>query len=158
MEVLVVIVIICILAALVIPAISKAQRNARVIGCLSNLKHLWTMQNNYMVVFGGERQLYPTETGGDFWLKMKNTDPPLIDSTVLDIFVCGLTGTIAGGVTTDYRGPASNVNNFGDGDPVGADKIGNHGPDSGGNLLRKSGDVVTLGPTSSQFLSPKITP
>lgn len=31
-----------------------------------------------------------------------------------------------------------------DGDPIGVDRIGNHGEGEGGNVLRKSGDVRTV--------------
>ena len=160
-ELLVVIVIIGILAALLLPAIARAIRNAKVTGCLNNLKQLWIMQNNYMVQFGGRRKIFPTESGGLFWLKLKNITPPLIDSTVYDIFVCNVLGTTpADGTTTDYRGPNGNVNSFGDGDPVGADKQANHdqgGVSEGGNILRKSGDVVTVGPNDGAFTGTKIT-
>ena len=158
MELLVVIVIIGILAALLLPGLSHGPQDIRFTHCVNNLKQLWGMQNIYMITFGGDRKLFPTETGGDFWLKLNKTNPPLIDSTVLDVFVCSFTGNPADGISTDYRGPASDVNKYGDDDPVGADNIGNHGQDEGGNLLRKNGDVVTVGPNDGAFLSPTLAP
>src|ERR1051326_3548775 len=47
-ELLVVIVIIGILASLLLPAITKAIRQARVAACINNLSQLWKMQTIYM--------------------------------------------------------------------------------------------------------------
>ena len=55
--------------------------------------------------------------------------------------------------TTDYRGPAENVNTYADGDPVGADKIGNHGAGEGGNILRKSGDIMSVAETDPLWVN-----
>jgi hypothetical protein len=135
-----------ILAALLLPAIARATRNARVTNCANNLSQLWKMQNNYMVQYGGSRKLLPTETGGDFWTKLSDPEIGIIDSSLSEIYHCPLEEvSYPGG--TDYRGPAWNVNKFKDGDPVGADKVTNHSDDGseGGNVLRKSGDVQTVG-------------
>jgi hypothetical protein len=139
-----------ILAALILPAISHATRNARVTNCANNLSQLWKMQNNYMVRYGGAHKLMPVETGGDFWMKLSDPRP---DGTVQlarpylsQFYECPLEGT-PNVSDTDYRGPSSNVNKFKDGDPVGADRVTNHSDDGseGGNVLRKSGDVQTVG-------------
>jgi prepilin-type N-terminal cleavage/methylation domain-containing protein len=145
-ELLVVIVIIGILAALLLPAIARAIRNARVTNCANNLSQLWKMQANYMVQYGGSHKLLPLETGGNFWTKLSDPQTQLIDSTLGDIYMCPLEGAPNAG-DTDYRGPAINVNKSKDGDPVGADKSTNHSDDGseGGNVLRKSGDVQTVG-------------
>ena len=143
-ELLVVIVIIGILAALLLPAIARAIRNAKVTGCVNNLAQLWKMQHNYMVQYGGSAKAMPVETGGQFWLKLTNIVPPLIDNTLKDAFACQVKATPPGSGATDYRGPNGNVNTFADGDPVGADKVGNHGANEGGNVVRKSGDVQTV--------------
>lgn len=133
-----------VLAALLLPAIARATRNAKVTSCVNNQSQLWKMQINYMVQFGGREKRMPEETGGSFWLKLSQTDPPLIDVTLREIYECPLKGSPNSPGTTDYRGPNGNVNRFNDGDPVGADKIGNHGSGEGGNVLRKSGDVQTV--------------
>ncbi len=138
------IVLVGILAALLLPAIARATRNAKATACCNNLSQLWKMQHHYMVSFGGTAKSMPPETGGGFWLKLSQTTPPLVDPFIADIYGCPLEGTPNGPLTTDYRGPASNVNAYADRDPVGADKINNHGPREGGTVLRKSGDVMTV--------------
>lgn len=106
---------------------------------------LWKMQYNYMVKCGsaGGRVL-PIEHGGAFWLHLSRVNPPLIDETLRDLYMCPVEGRRNTGGTTDYRGPNGNANVFGDGDPVSADKVDNHGSGEGGNVLRKSGDVQTV--------------
>jgi type II secretory pathway pseudopilin PulG len=143
-ELLVVIVIIGILAALLLPAIATAIRNAKVAACANNQSQLWKMANCYMVQFGGPGKLLPVETGGAFWLKLSQTTPPLIDASLKDIFGCPVKGSPPAAGTTDYRGPAANANAAADGEIIGADKVGNHGTGYGGNVIRKSGDVQTV--------------
>jgi hypothetical protein len=132
------------LAALLLPAIARATRNAKVISCVNNQSQLWKMMNNYMVMYGGSRKAMPSTTGGAFWLELSRTSPPLVDPSMMDIYECAVEGGPNAAGTTDYRGPAGNVNTFGDGDPVGADKVGNHGRGEGGNVVRKSGDIQTV--------------
>jgi type II secretory pathway pseudopilin PulG len=144
-ELLVVIVIIGILAALLLPAISKAIVRARVAACTNNLSQLWKMQNVYMA--RATKKQMPTETGSAFWLALTTSQPPLIDATVNDILLCPVKGDSVSG-ECDYGGPARKVNLLSDGDPVGADLTENHrqgsGDDGAGCVLRKSGDVVEL--------------
>lgn len=130
-----------VLAALLLPAMARANRNARLASCANNLKQLWTMEANYMAQFGGREKLMPTATGGDFWLTLSRTNPPLIDAAIADIYECPFDPN-ATPRSTDYRGPSSNVNKYFDGDPVGADKVGLHGAGEGGIVLRKSGDAM----------------
>lgn len=149
-ELLVVIVIIGILAALLLPAIARAIRNAKVTACINNLSQLWKMQANYMVQFGGYMKTMPTETCGGFWLKLSQTSPALIDQTLKAIYACSVKGAQPAWGSTDYRGPTANVNSFLDGDIVGADIVANHGTGEGGNIVRKSGDALTV-PANDAF-------
>ncbi len=154
-ELLVVIVIIGILAALLLPAIARAIRNAKVTGCANNLSQMWKMMGNYMVQFGGSQKKMPEEIGKDFWLKLNKTTPPLIDTSLGDIYACPLSGS--GGIAaSSYRGPKTNINSasYGDGDPVGADQATNHGTNEGGNVIRKSGDVQTCGENDPLWKGP----
>jgi len=45
----------------------------------------------------------------------------------------------------DYRGPAKPLRELRNDEPMAADRIGNHGPEKGGNVLLKTGAVHTVG-------------
>ncbi len=149
-ELLVVIVIIGILAALLLPAIAAAIWNARVTACVNNLKQLYTMEQNYRVSSGPSKSL-PSESGGAFWLKLSNITPPLIDTSLAAIYACNAKGAPPPAGATDYFGPGSNANTLEDGEPLGCDKPGNHGA-KGGNVVRMSGDVLTLAPADPLWI------
>ena len=141
-ELLVVIVIIGILAALLLPQVARAIRNTRVTACATNLRSLWQSQMNYAAQNGKAFKMMPTETGGAFWLKLQEGPRPMIDR--LEVFFCPLAGDEMARGQTSYRGPFMNVNKMEDKDPVGADKClptNNHGAGQGGNVLTKMGDV-----------------
>ncbi len=139
-ELLVVIVIIGILAALLLPAIARAIRRSRITACANNQSQLWKMENIYMSKYGGRLKLMYTGTGEDFWTYLQSTSPPLVETSVTDIYTCpAISATPTG--ESHYNGPSSDVNGLGDGDPVGADEV-THDVDEGGNVLRKSGDVA----------------
>ena len=141
-ELLVVIVIIGILAALLLPQIARAIRNARATGCASNLKSLWGSQFNYAAQYGKPNGIMPTATGSAFWIKLQQTPKPMIDR--YEPFFCPLAGEEVRPGETSFRGPSTNVNRVDDKDPVGADKNlpeNNHGSGEGGNVLTKMGDV-----------------
>ena len=142
-ELLVVIVIIGILAALLLPSIAKAMHNARVTSCGNNLRQLWTMQMSYAISHGGRMKLMPKETGSAFWLALSTTG--LIEVSQLEIFLCPVKGDSNTG-DIDYFGPGAPIGQIGGGDPVGCDDPQNHAQGSteggGGNVIRKAGDVM----------------
>ena len=145
-ELLVVIVIIGILAALLLPSIARAIRNAKVTACASNLRSLWQNQMNYQIQFGGRMKSMPNLTGSQFWIALSTTQPPLIDQTEQEIYLCSVKGDSNLG-DIDYFGPGNPVNRLAGGAPVGCDDPQNHQEGSstdgsGGNVLRKSGDVL----------------
>ena len=149
-ELLVVIVIIGILAALLLPAITRAIKRARVTSCANNLRQLWTLQTTYMSQFGGRMKAMPTSDGAAFWSALTTTTPPLVDPTEMEVFLCPVKQEAAIG-EIDYFGPGVKVNKLSGGDPVGCDDPENHlegsntsGNDASGNVLRKSGDVLEL--------------
>ena len=141
-ELLVVIVIIGILAALLLPQIARAIRNARVAACASNLRSLWQAQISHSSSRGGASKMMTSATGSAFWLKLQEGPRPEIGR--YEVFFCPLSGDEIGPGRTSFRGPGINVNKADDKDPVGADKNlpeNNHGNGDGGNVLFKMGDV-----------------
>jgi prepilin-type N-terminal cleavage/methylation domain-containing protein len=144
-ELLVVIVIIGILAALLLPSIARAIRNAKVTACASNLRSLWQNQMNYQIQFGGRMKAMPNLTGSQFWLALSTTQPPLIDQTEQEIYLCPVKGDGQLG-DCEYFGPGAAIGRLAGGDPVGCDDPVNHAEGStegaSGNVIRKSGDVM----------------
>ena len=151
-ELLVVIVIIGILAALLLPAITRAIDRAKVTSCANNLGQLWKMQNIYMSQYGGRMKSMPIQTGSAFWGHLKNTPKPLVDPSNEDIYLCPKLGSGTMGLDIQYYGPGKRVSMLEAGEPVGSDDMQgdingvnepNHGTE-GGNLIRKSGDVIEI--------------
>ncbi len=148
-ELLVVIVIIGILAALLLPAIGNAIWSARNTHCASNLKQLYTMGHVYSTTHRGQ---WPVERGAALWLKFQSMQPPLLEEDLKEIYFCPLRGEIGDVGQTDYRGPSGNVNHARVSEPIGADTPGNHGDPKPHNVLRKAGDVQTVDPIDPLWL------
>ncbi len=110
--------------------------------CANNLSQLWKMQCVYMSQFGGRMKAMPKETGKDFWLALSKTQPPLIDETILDIYVCPVSGLEAKAGVCSYAGPVQTVSRAAQNDPVGLCDDEGHGDEV--ILLRKSGDVMRV--------------
>lgn len=144
-ELLVVIVIIGILAALLLPSIARAIHNAKVTSCANNLRQLWTMEMNYSISHGGRMKSMPKDTGSAFWQALSTTQPPLIETSQQEIYLCSVKGDSNLG-DIDYFGPGAPIGQISGGDPVGCDDPINHSEGStdggAGNVLRKSGDVM----------------
>jgi hypothetical protein len=58
-------------------------------------------------------------------------------------FCCPEVGTPERG-RIDYRGPAAPLRSMGKDDPIAADRLGNHGPGSGGNVVLRNGAVKSV--------------
>ena len=145
MELIAVIFVIALILLLGIPAIRVSIHRARVAACGNNLAQIWKMLNIYRSQFG--RPGWPTQrlTGGALWRVLETTNPPLLDSSNAEIFLCPVKGDGRIG-DLEYWGPGKGVSILKDMEPVGSDAMSpepNHGL-KGGNLLRKSGDVRTV--------------
>jgi hypothetical protein len=117
--------------------------------CQNNLAQLWKLEHVYMSQFGGRAKKMPEATGKEFWLALAKTQPPVIDETVLDVFVCPASGLEAKSGTCSYRGPAVNVSRLADGDAVGMCDDEAHG--DGAVILRKSGDTVVVSRNEPEY-------
>jgi len=137
-ELLIVIVIIAILAALLIPAIEAALFAARETHCLRNLNQIGTMLEIYRKDFGSRQYLLPETTGRDFHRKLRST---VADSGANDLWECPLEGDATDPLQVDYRGPVSNVNRSGSFRPI--DPIAGDEPSSHGDPARYGVQVLT---------------
>ena len=137
-ELLVVIVIIGILSSLLLPAIVHAIIQAKVTACGSNLRQLYQLGTVYSTSHKGT---WPSAKGEELWLSLRRMVPPLIEADHAEVLACPCLGTDLGPDETHFRGPALPMSKLGAADPVGADKVGNHGDLLGGNILLKDGGV-----------------
>ena len=139
----VVIIVVAVLLSFVAPLHPPVTKEARLQACDSSISQLWKMMGVYSSTTGNR---YPHELGGDFWLKLGSTTPPLIDPSMTDLYFCPLLGESGGQGRTDYLGPLSDANELPAGAFIGGDKPGNHDKywKGSGNVLRKSGDVMEL--------------
>lgn len=156
-ELLVVIVIIGILAALLLPAIQHVLWQAKNAHCANNLKQLYTMGHVYSSTHKAQ---WPPERGEALWLKFQAMQPPLIEEELKELFFCPLKGELGELGQTDYRGPAGNMNHARPSDLIGADKPGNHGEGKPHNVLRMAGDIQAVDPTDPLWIlaSEKLLP
>ena len=141
--VLIVLFVLICLGALLVTAVHKAHRRARIVHCAGNLAQLWKMENVYLSVHGGSMKLYPTEIGGAFWMKLNTVEPPLIEDSAIDIFFCPVLEEYGGKGQTNYLGPRADIHTLLDDEYIGGDRPGHHGAD-GGNMVLKSSDVLEL--------------
>jgi len=82
-ELLVVIAIIAILAALLLPALSRAKGKAQQISCLANLKQLQLCWQMYADDSNGVLPLNPKNSGGNAWIQGDVSDPSGATNTAL---------------------------------------------------------------------------
>jgi type II secretory pathway pseudopilin PulG len=142
LEVVVIVVVIAILAGLIVPPFcGEGMRRAKATNCAHNLGQLYKLGTVYASTHKGE---WPSETGDDLWLSFTKTVPPLIDATTIEILACPVLGEEIRPGETHYRGPQLPWSKLKSSDPLGGDKVGNHGDGVGGNVLYKDGSVMEL--------------
>lgn len=159
-EMLVVIVIISVLAALLLPIISGAIRQTKVVACQNNLSQLYKLGTIYSSTHKGN---WPSAKGEELWLSLRKAVPPLIAKEHAAVLHCSVTTDPAdlGPDETNYRGPLVSFGKLNAVDALGADKAGNHGDQYGGNVLYKDGRVEELpldDPNWSDIASSKLSP
>jgi prepilin-type N-terminal cleavage/methylation domain-containing protein len=137
-ELLVVIVIIGILASLLLPVIGHAIFRAKVMNCAHNQQQLYQLGTVYSSSHKGQ---WPSAKGEDLWLSLRRMVPPLIEADHAAILACAVRDEECGPDETHFRGPLLPWMKIGAADPLGADKVGNHGEQLGGNVLLKDGSV-----------------
>ena len=125
-EILVGIVLVIILTALFIPALSRSLRQSRLDACAANLGVLYKARQSPGI---------PFEAGSKYWLAL-----PGVDSNAL---LCPLRDP-ADPHPCDYWGPSEDPAGRAETDPIGCDAPDNHSPNGieGANILLKSGRVV----------------
>jgi len=156
-ELLVVIVIIGILSSLLIPAIVHAMFRARVTACAHNQNQLYQLGTVYSSSHKGN---WPSARGEELWLSLRRMIPPLIEAEQAEILACPATQVEIGPDETHFRGPALPMGKLNATDPLGADKVGNHGELYGGNVLLKDGSVqeYELGAPKWEECATKLSP
>jgi hypothetical protein len=118
-ELLVVIVVLGIAAAVAVPALLRGSRNDRLFKCQAHLKALWDLD-----AAARAKGRPPKGTGGAYWTSIASEEVrrcPFSDSP--------------------YRGPAGDPATIASEAPLGADAPGSHGAGEGGNLLLKNGVI-----------------
>ena len=156
-ELLVVIVIIGILSSLIVPAIVHAMFRARVTACSHNQRQLYQLGTVYASSHKGN---WPSGRGEELWLSLRRMVPPLIEVDHVEVLACPATQVEIGPDETHFRGPALPMGKLGATDPLGADKVGNHGEKYGGNVLLKDGGVqeFELGHPKWEECATKLSP
>ncbi len=124
-ELLVVIIVVGIAAAVTVPALLRGKRNDLLAKCQSNLR---TLGESAFV----DQTMGPPikERGGGYWEAVaRNTN------LKTELLSCPLSPP------SRYRGPATNPATLPPLAPFGADAVGSHGEGEGGNVLLKNGEV-----------------
>jgi len=156
-ELLVVIVIIGILTSLIVPSIVQAMFRARVTACSHNQRQLYQLGTVYSSSHKGN---WPSGRGEELWLSLRRMVPPLIEADHGEVLACPVMQVEIGPDETHFRGPALPMGKLGVTDPLGADKVGNHGEKYGGNVLLKDGSVqeFELGHPKWEECATKLSP
>ena len=124
-ELIVVVIVVGIAAAVTLPAVLRGSRNERHARCESNLRALWKAESDYRAKHGA----LPAARGSAYWAAVlgPGADPGLLS--------CPLSRGAR------YRGPAADPGPLPPMAVIGADAPGSHGEGEGGYVLFKNGEV-----------------
>lgn len=122
-ELVVVIMVVGIGAAVTVPALLRGGRNDHLARCESNLRALWKADAAHRAKAGSA----PSARGRAYW--------DAVAANEKDIRACSFPGH------APYRGPAADPGSLRPLDPIGADALDSHGPGEGGNVLLKTGEI-----------------
>jgi type II secretory pathway pseudopilin PulG len=148
LEVIVIVAVIAILAALLLPAVTPGIGEGRRMSCESNLRQLYQLG----VVFSSSHKgQWPDAKGEDLWLSFTRTTPPLIDPDQIEVLACPVRCEDVEPGQTDFFGPRQPASSLKPTDILGGDKRGNHGDEFGGNLLYKDGSVLEIKRSDSRW-------
>ena len=143
-ELVVVITVIGIAAAVTVPALLRTGRNDLLARCEANLKALREAEIAYRATGAAA----PSERGGAYWERIAAAA-----KLKLDVLVCPLGHG-------RYRGPGVDPATLPSHFPICADAPGSHGPGEGGNVLLKTGEVRAIRERDSlwQFAAERLAP
>jgi hypothetical protein len=131
-----------VLLALVVAAWVRLDRVRRREECLWNLSRIgMTLQSTLPHRLSGWDGV---GTGRQFFLDAPNWPGPPPVPIGPELFVCPVLGK-PGKPRVDYRGPAKMLKQLEPGDPVVADRPGNHGSGEGGNVVLRNGSWIVAG-------------
>jgi type II secretory pathway pseudopilin PulG len=142
LEVLVIIIVIGIVAALILPSFGGDGHCSRMLACQSNLQQLYKLGTVYATMHKGE---WPKAHGSDFWIAFSKTTPPLIEPEAREVLTCPLRDDASPG-DCHYRGPRIPFSQLDSQDPIVADLEGNHGEGEPINVVLKDGSVFDEAP------------
>lgn len=125
-ELMVVIIVVGIAAAVTVPAVLRGARNDRLARCESRLKLLWSLDSKRRA----QGLPVPAAKGRAYWAKLVEGD-----AKQAEWLSCPLSPQLP------YRGPPTDPAVLQPNAPVGGDAPGSHGRDEGGNILLKTGEV-----------------
>jgi len=125
-----------ILCSIVVVILNRAINQARRTRCALNLRDLSEAGDAYAM----QRRHWLSSRGDHLWTDLSKTDPPLIAAA--EILRCPVRHEDFESGQTDYRGPLEDATRLKPDAPLGADKVGNHGAEEGGNVLLKSGNIL----------------
>jgi hypothetical protein len=140
LEVLVIVTVVFILAALLVPSIHPPGGHGRRVSCTHNLRQLYQLGIVYASSHKGN---WPEAGENGLWLTLARTEPPLIEPEQMEVLLCPVKGDSEPG-ECDFRSSRRPYRSLTRDDVLGADKPGNHGDEFGGNVLRADGSVVEV--------------